>query len=146
MCLLVLPCPLASCPHSQQDALEIASTLTEAFLAARMGEEVEAVDAVVKAVPAAMQATVSRTNVTAADGPDATAAAPQAADTGPLAALRNITISRQRLGLLGGRPAAAAAAPERRNVTVVTSMATMPAPPSWMATSAPGYSAGVYQR
>lgn len=129
-----------------QDALEIASTLAEAFLAARMGEEVEAVDAVVKAVPAAMQATVRSANVTAADGP-APAAAP-AAGTGPLAALRNITISRQRLGLGGrqGAAAAAAAAPERRNVTVATGMATMPAPPSWMATSAPGYSAGVYQR
>lgn len=116
-----------------QDALEVASTLAEAFLAARLGEEAESVDAVAKAIPAAVQAgvgTKSAANLTAADGPTD-------APAGAFAGLRNITITRQRLGL-----------PERRNVSVLvaTGLGDMPANPAWMNTNAPGYTAGVYKR
>jgi hypothetical protein len=126
-----------------QDAMEIASTIAEAFLAARLGDESAAVDAVAKSLPSAFSAGIAaNTNVTKADGPAANATAPAAA--GPLAALRNITISRQRFGL----NRSAEGVRQRRNVSVAApSGFGMQRPsPSWMMTSAPGYSAGVYRR
>jgi hypothetical protein len=118
--------------------MDIASTLTEALLAARYGVESTAVDAVVKTLPSAVQAGATAP-VTAADGPADNTTAPAA---GPLAALRNITITRQSFGL-DRRPRAAA---QRRNVSVPTGVGMEPANPAWLMTNAPGYSAGVYQR
>jgi hypothetical protein len=126
--------------------MEIASTIAEALLAARLGDESAAVDAVAKSLPSAFSAGIAaNTNVTKADGPAtdaANATAPAAA--GPLAALRNITITRQRFGL----NRSAEGVRQRRNVSVAASSGFgMQRPsPSWMMTSAPGYSAGVYRR
>lgn len=138
-------------PQHQQDALEIASTLAEAFLAAKFGDEVEAVAAVGTALPTAVRAGAF-VNVTAADGPaaDNTTAAAASNTTSlaaiaakPLAALRNITINRQRMGL----DRRVESAPERRNVSLpVMSVGSAPPNPSWMMTSAPGDNADVYQR
>lgn len=125
--MLSAPAPHVLLP---QDALEIATTLTEAFLAARLGGEAVAVDAITKHMPSALRAAMATaTNVTAADGPED-------AEDNAVGALRNITITRQRRG--GGR--------ESRNVSVPTGAGMMPANPSWMLTSAPGYTAGVYKR
>jgi hypothetical protein len=113
-----------------QDALEIATTLTEAFLAARLGGEAVAVDAIANQVPSALRAGMTASaNVTGANGPED-------ADASAVGAMRNITITRQRRG--AGR--------ESRNVSVPTGAGMMPANPSWMLTSAPGYTAGVYKR
>lgn len=131
--------------------MEIASTLAEAFLAARLGNESAAVDAVAKSLPTALQAGLTPpTNVTKADGPDAAAANTTdtlaAVGAGPLAALRNITLLRQRIGL----NRSALGRPQRSNVSVSVAPSSgfgMQRPsPSWMLTSAPGYSAGVYKR
>jgi hypothetical protein len=121
--------------------MDIVSTLTEALLAARYGAESGAVDAVVKTLPSAVLAGAT-VPVKSADGPADNTTAPAA---GSLAALRNITVTIQRLGL-DRRPQAA---PERRNVSVPavpTGVGMEPANPAWMMTNAPGYSAGVYQR
>lgn len=117
--------------------MEIAHTIAEAFLAAKLGDEVEAVEAVAKSLPPAVQAaaSLSAANVTKADGPA------DSAPAGVLATLRNATITRQRFGL----DRRAESAPERRNVTLRPSGVQGPNP-AWMLTSAPGYSAGVYQR
>jgi hypothetical protein len=113
-----------------QDALEIATTLTEAFLAARLGGEAAAVDAVASQVPSALRAGMTASaNVTGADGPED-------ADASAVGAFRNITITRQRGG--AGR--------DSRNMSVPTNTGMMPTNPAWMLTSAPGYTAGVYKR
>jgi hypothetical protein len=68
-------------------------------------------------------------NVTGADGPED-------ADASAVGAVRNITITRQRRS--AGR--------DSRNVSVPTGAGMMTSNPSWMLTSAPGYTAGVYKR
>lgn len=124
--------------------MDIASTLAEAFLAARLGSEVQAVDAVTQNLPRAMQAGVSGSvvaNVTKADGP-ASGNSTGGGVSGLWASLRNITLVRQRIGL-DRRPQSP---PERRNVTLSPVAGSQPPNPSWMMTNAPDYSARVYQR